>query len=640
MKKINLYPYGFLFSENTLTNIPGNFVNIDLNDDYYFYYDPIVDMEYIHTSDAFIIVHGHFTYVNPDNVVGNKQLVELLFDSFFNNHTYFLNLLDYLAGRYVIIAGDKSEVNFYNDAAGTRSIYYSLTSSLVSSHANFIADNEETSQDNLVKGYRNLPKISTKTPFENIKSLLPNFTYELKGKSSKRFFPREENKFIKMKHEDKLALFENITKLQLKYYTENYKSIFHSITGGYDSRVSIALSKDYFDHMKFFTYTISRNKIKKTNNFFTRYEEDKAIVEQLISYLPINHSFLYLRDDKKKMSTELESVISKNTLVEHGRPLIPHYLDFVKSDYNIHIRGSTSAILKSPYLSLKEDRGVNFLSKKLISNIDSKLPGQKAKKLEDYVKEEILKYGYDKEIYGYHGLDLAYWEIRVGRFQSEVFNESDIAFNSLNLMNVRALFSLALAFDLEIRKSNYIFEEIINRNIPILNFFGKNQMLNLYEQNREELNSKHYNIEIYDGNDDIINRINKSSFYMPFNYFKIGNYSSIKYIFNKKAGFINLDLLNRYSHPKGTGYAKYEIYKNKKLLLSEDIAHWKFSNNISIFNLVKGDIIEIKIVVLRNVQSSSWERASRIHINDYQEVLSKEKHDVEVLSTSPFSRIE
>src|SRR5699024_11254358 len=102
MKKIKLYPYGFLFSENTLTNIPGNFVNIDLNDGYYFYYDPTVDMEYIHTSDAFIIVHGHFTYVNPDNLVDNKQLVELLFDSFFNYYTNFLNFLYYLVIIYVI----------------------------------------------------------------------------------------------------------------------------------------------------------------------------------------------------------------------------------------------------------------------------------------------------------------------------------------------------------------------------------------------------------------------------------------------------------------------------------------------------------------------------------------------------------
>src|SRR5699024_2662186 len=203
-------------------------------------------------------------------------------------------------------------------------------------------------------------------------------------------------------------------------------------------------------------------------------------------------------------------------------------------------------------------------------------------------------------------------------------------FNVLIMMNIKGILSQTMDYDLEKRKSNKIYEENINRNIPILNFFGKNQMLNLYEQNREELNSKQYNIEIYDGNDDIINRIDKSSFYMPFNYFKKGNYSSIKYTFNKKVGFINLDLLNRYSHPKGTGYAKYEIYKNNKLLLSEDIAHWKFSNNISIFNLVKGDIIEIKIVVLRSVQSASWERASRIHINEYQEVISKEKHDVEV----------
>src|SRR5699024_869851 len=123
----------------------------------------------------FIIIHGHFTFSNPDSSIDNDELTELLFATYSNDFNKFLDILDYLAGRYVIIVGNSSEVRIYNDAVGTRSVYYSLSSNLVSSHVNLIADNQEKIIDSLVEQFNNLPKISSRTPFEDIRSLMPNF---------------------------------------------------------------------------------------------------------------------------------------------------------------------------------------------------------------------------------------------------------------------------------------------------------------------------------------------------------------------------------------------------------------------------------------------------------------------------------
>src|SRR5699024_12461082 len=48
--------------------------------------------------------------------------------------------------------------------------------------------------------------------------------------------------------------------------------------------------------------------------------------------------------------------------------------------------------------------------------------------------------------------------------------------------NMRSIIDISLSFSLKERKSDYLFKELINRNYPILNFYGKNTKLNLYEQ--------------------------------------------------------------------------------------------------------------------------------------------------------------
>src|SRR5699024_6040481 len=92
---------------------------------------------------------------------------------------------------------------------------------------------------------------------------------------------------------------------------------------------------------------------------------------------------------------------------------------------------------------------------------------------------------YDENIYNFHLLDLYHWEIVDGRWYSEVINTHDIIFETISPFNHRALIEIALSFSYDKKRDEYMYTEMINRKFPILNFFGNNNLLNLYEQTRD-----------------------------------------------------------------------------------------------------------------------------------------------------------
>lgn len=92
------------------------------------------------------------------------------------------------------------------------------------------------------------------TPCEDVKSISPNFKIDLISKKRERFFPRAKNKYNSFSHKSKLELMEKLWKKQVEYYCEKYENIIFSITGGADSRVSLAMARGHLDKMKFFTY--------------------------------------------------------------------------------------------------------------------------------------------------------------------------------------------------------------------------------------------------------------------------------------------------------------------------------------------------------------------------------------------------
>src|SRR5699024_6664448 len=134
------------------------------------------------------------------------------------------------------------------------------------------------------------------------------------------------------------------------------------------------------------------------------------------------------------------------------------------------------------YYSKYHENSVESIHKNFLNAIKTDLNNIPNENLNNLVSEYTTLFGYDKLIFDYHSLDLYYWENRMGRWHPEILNENDICFDTFLPLNVRAMLDITLSYTREERIKGFVFEELINKNYPILNFYGKNEKENLYEK--------------------------------------------------------------------------------------------------------------------------------------------------------------
>src|SRR5699024_399226 len=111
------------------------YINKNILDRFNFSYDQNAEVSYFEENNHFIIIHGHYTYINHHK---ENNLLETLLKQFQNSYESFLDTLDYIGGRYVVVIGNESKVEVYPDATSSRTTYYSEDSILASSHANLL----------------------------------------------------------------------------------------------------------------------------------------------------------------------------------------------------------------------------------------------------------------------------------------------------------------------------------------------------------------------------------------------------------------------------------------------------------------------------------------------------------------------
>lgn len=645
-KNLKLYPQGFIFSEITIHNLPEHFNFKKVVDKFNYYYDESIKPFTFEIDDKFIIIHGHFIYVGEE-ISTDLDLLSYLLDAYWNDFESYLEILDFIGGRYAVVIGNKNHVEVFQDAAGTRSVYFSTDNNALSSHVHLLTDNFECKNDEWVEKYNGLKNFSTFTPYENIKSMVPNFSLNFYTKDIKRFFPRRDNKYKDFTENEKFEIIETCWSKQFKYFNNEFDSILHSISGGFDSRVSLALSKSFIDEIQFFTYTLSRKNINSNKRFQKTLDTDKLIVNTILKDISLKHDFLYFADEKLHLNHEQSNILSKNTINQHGWALIPHYLKTFTNGKHVHIRNNVTAICKSPYITNPQGGTPNDLKQRIHRSLKVEQNQAGSGNLENLINEEIATLGYENDLYGFDALDLYYLEVRLGRWHAEVLNETDIVYETANPYNVRAMIEASLAFPKGKRIENYISTELINRNYSILNFYGKNTILNMYEQSKKDninkdinnLNNYFNEFTIFDDERNYVTTVpsNKNTLLLPKEFLLKDFYSEIFFTFNKTRGIVQIDLYNQYNAQKGDGYLCYEIFKNDILLLTEDISKWGMINNINIMNMSKDDKVKIVVRTIKTCTTSAWEKASKISIKNYKEAYTKTFSEQEITCTSPYS---
>src|SRR5699024_248865 len=223
-----------------------------------------------------------------------------------------------------------NHVRIYPDASNSRSNYYSTKKNSVSSHVFLLVDHDDYTRTIFSNELSEIKNALIETPFNEIKSTLPNFYLDFYEKNQKRFFTRKNNAYKLMSEDKKFELIERFWKSQLDYYTKKYSNLIFSLTGGGDSRFSLALTKDYLNNIKFFTYSRT-SEIDSSSPSSLGLSLDHKIVLQMLDVLDIEHKFMFFVEDKIDLSNEDNQLISKNSIARHSSFLIPQ----IKENYKL-----------------------------------------------------------------------------------------------------------------------------------------------------------------------------------------------------------------------------------------------------------------------------------------------------------------
>lgn len=642
-KLLRQYPYGFAFSELKFDNLPDSYKSVRVLNKFNYYYDTYKSL--YECDGSFVIIHGHFKFVgkNNDEDIENHELPRVLLDNYINNKIDFLELLDFIGGRYVIIIGNSEYVEAYPDACMCRSVYYTSDRNILASHVEMIVDNYSYEKDPVIEQASRISFNLTKSPYLGIKSLLPNISVELMSKSTQRFFPRDDNKYKKLDEESKFELIEKLWKGQLQHYVENYENLVFSITAGSDSRVSFSMAKCFKDKIKFFTYAPSDSNDKSDSYFIKTLSIDKNVVSQFSKDIDFNHRFLIFGDNNKVLTEEEVNVLNKNTVKIHGRFLLKHYIDSFPENDVMHIRANLLEIGRAHFLNNDKPSNIDSVKNVYDFHLKSYIEVLSKESLDAIFYESIKDFHYDG-LYDYHLLDLYYWENRMGRWFSEVLNETDSAFDTMLPYNMRAIIDISLSFNLEKRRDDYMFKELVNRNFPILNFYGRNVVENVYEQQRD----KKYGHILVTKKADVYNDMNKKIvnfyldedvLYLPKDFIKKDYYSEVEIIFNEKYGIAEIEVESRFASANAENYLRYEVLVNDEVRIQEDMSKWKFSNKICLMSLMKNDSIKLRVIALRTTPQGSWQKASQLKMLSYNEKLIDQYYPAHTSCTSPFSII-
>ena len=408
-----------------------------------------------------------------------EKIVENLIKS--NKLEKFYDEVEYLNGRFTLIYNDGRDVYISSDASSLKPIFYNEKYEIIASHVYLIKDiliNDYKIELSKNKFFRK--GFLDHTYHNEIFKLNPSNDVSMNNFKISRIFPRrnKDEKTI----DESLSILEPYFDEVINWLNNQPNKIF-SLTGGADSRLSLALVKNLKKDIRFFTYLKSEDDLNKNPASKPIYKTDEFIVDSLVNNLDLKHDFFEIPSLNKNHDYYewMDRTLSSN----HSYALSKYFSDNQQYHNGLHIKSTVQTLAKSTFRKeLYMKNNFNSMIDGLLrwSPAVESLPG-KRKGLDKAVREYMYRTDLDFDnIYDYNMLDLHALEIRLGNFQSIITQETDNVLEVFNIVNSRKIFETLLSPKLDERKNMSLHTAIINKYWPVLNFFGVNTSENAYQK--------------------------------------------------------------------------------------------------------------------------------------------------------------
>ncbi len=666
MVALHPYPRGFvIFRRDSSPTLPEGWSTVSLGDsEWVFAHDHLETPELVTVGDGdrWVLVHGLCLYAGDDerDMAPAQRLAELAA----TDESSFLDLLDVLGGRHVVLLGNADGYSLYQDATGMRSVYFSPEAELVGSHARLLNSLQEHRPRPRAQGRRGFLMAWDRTPYVGISALLPNHSLSLPNFHLERWFPRRENPYQSWSVGARVAAYIGLWERQWREFRKKDFNPVLSVTGGHDSRTNLALLSDHIRGIRTFTYSAADD-VQSEWAYSVRLDEH--IVEDIKKCITLDHQFFItnpVRDRDKSFPIEL---VAQNTVGKHGSWLLPYYLEHFSQDGVVHIRGNTYGVYKAPWGMTSRNNTLDSLQKLYMATTKQDRGYEPDKSRERHFQNGARRWQYLNDLHGYHRREIYYWEIRLGRWAAEIYNETDIVFPSFDPTNVRSMLELALSFSIPEKKAKLFQSELINTAFPILNFPGKNTTHNLYEQTRfsaigvsdspagkkasgssTDVLPPETSVTVAPGmtialDGEILDwvSLSDSDLYMPTDHFLERSVSGRLFTSSPSDGSLTFAVEADYYKTLARDTWFYQVSVDGTVRARWDGALRGHPVHVTVSNVTPQSTIEFQIAALRNRQGNpSWESATRARITNARFLLHETNGETLVATDVPESNLE
>ena len=374
----------------------------------------------------------------------------------------FLEALDPLAGRHVLLARTGGRTLLVGDAAGTKQVFhYARERRLAASHARLVARNAAHAEPAPEVPFRfGYPGLAT--PWRHVRMLTPNALLRLDDMAPERFWPRApiEPRGVEEVAEETGALMAGT----LRHLAQRHR-LRLSVTAGLDSRVALALTAGVPAAL----FTFYRNDTQDTDAL------DRAFARALEADTGRRVRVLYLKRPVRVPET-FRDVLAENTVGSHQKALAWGYFRaFPQDGRQMHVRSNISEVGREFYgsLSWPGRPGAADLARLY-------LRGRKDVRSADVETTTRLF----REFAGVTGLlgcghlvdlrSLFYWEHRMAAWYGNLVTESDAAIDTVSPYNCRRVLVRLLAVPRKDRAASAVHRRIVAERAPELTRYPVN----------------------------------------------------------------------------------------------------------------------------------------------------------------------
>ncbi|WP_414052821.1 hypothetical protein [Macrococcus animalis] len=567
-------------------------IKVNLTNDYHLYIsEDIIFESYLYNEDSVHILGYAIDITKPND--STFHILKGILNENLTNKSHYVNMLN---GSFVIIKVKNGLVELFSDAAGFRSPYYTSDLKVVSSHDKLIGD-----LLNKKKKYQRINALDY-SRYEDVYKLIPSLKITM-SKETVRIFPNPT--LNHHRYQEILSEMKKHVKNLNTALNERDNKLLVGITGGIDSKCTLALTKALGNKIDTFTYMkdIYGIQDKRARQI---YKNDKMIVNRLVKNININHEFIEFNVN------DVDQGYSKKLFEWTGTTFNHPIAEIFEKKYEKEL-DDVFQFRSVIFSNAKFDYPKEYLYKVLsIQDIYEHIHHKQLKDLsydrvvnatDEYIKRTHTNIHTDNFI---ELLDIIHIDSRMGNWHSQLVKETDKVMDFFNYLNDRKTLNLLLHLPHEIRMNNLFHKDLINTYWPVLNFFEDNGSGTLYDHERNEI------LRTIAAHGGILNETNMKfdldeEVYVLIPNVNLKDTQKLKYKLDIKREKEGL-LFSTYSNPKGKNYISVKILNEKK----EEV--------IDIVDLSKGYHLQpnqfygIEIIYHKPTTTLSWIKAGTLFI--------------------------